>query len=178
MLQRRLKARWCYHTSCHSEMQNQFMQRRPCFFGTKNWLNQYCQVSSRSPVMMFYDVQSSLRGFQRNGSNASLISKDYSKWSDLWVNFFRTSKGAGCCVNPFHISLWASMAARMIASSHTIVAIPHTTDTNFLPPLQMLQQVDISVTTLSLVHVCMFGLLLVWGTCENGSCFRSLCVWL
>ena len=29
----------------------------------------------------------------------------------------------------------------------------HTTDTNFLPPLQMLQQVDISVTTLSLVHV-------------------------
>ena len=52
----------------------------------------------------------------------------------------------------------------------------HTTDTNFLPPLQMLQQVDISVTTLSLVHVCMFGLPLVWGTYENGSCFRSLCV--
>ena len=35
-------------------------------------------VSSRSPVMVFYDGQGSLRGFQRNSSNASLITEDYS----------------------------------------------------------------------------------------------------
>ena len=38
----------------------------------------YCQVSSRSPAMAFCDAQSSLRGFPRDRSKASLKTKDYS----------------------------------------------------------------------------------------------------
>ena len=63
--------------------------------------------------------------------------------STPWANFV-PNKWGRCCVSPFHISLWASLAARMIASSHTVAPIPHALlITNFLPPLQMLQQVDI-----------------------------------
>ena len=41
-------------------MRNQFTQ----FLDDRAKLKRYCQVSSRSPVMAFYDAQSSLRGFQ------------------------------------------------------------------------------------------------------------------
>ena len=66
----------------------------------QNSLSGYCQVSSRSPAMAFYDMHISLRGFPRNCSNASLITKDYSGRSraHLAVStervLFRTSEGA------------------------------------------------------------------------------------
>ena len=66
----------------------------------RNSLSGYCQVSSRSPAMAFYDMHNSLRGFQRNRSNASLITKDYSERSRAHLTVsnervsFRTSEGA------------------------------------------------------------------------------------
>ena len=66
----------------------------------QNSLSGYCQVSSRSPTMAFYDTHSSLRGFPRNHSNASLITKDYSGRSRAHLAVstervsFRTSEGA------------------------------------------------------------------------------------
>ena len=44
----------------------------------RNLLSGYCQVSFRSPAMAFYETHSSLKGFQKNQPNASLIMKDYS----------------------------------------------------------------------------------------------------
>ena len=52
------------------------------------------------PTMAFYDGQNSLRGFPRNRSNASLITKDYSGRSRAHLAVstgrvsFRTSEGA------------------------------------------------------------------------------------
>ena len=46
---------------------------------SKQKLREYYQVSSRLPAMAFYDAQNSLRGFPRNCSNVSLITKDYSE---------------------------------------------------------------------------------------------------
>ena len=57
------------------------------------------QVKARSPAMALDDGQSSLKGFPRNHSNASLIMKDYSRQSRAhlavynWV-LFQTSEGA------------------------------------------------------------------------------------
>ena len=66
----------------------------------------HCQVSSRSPGMAFDDGKSSLRGVPRNHSNASLVTKDYSRQSRALSTervSFQTSNGA---VVLFHISLW------------------------------------------------------------------------
>ena len=43
-----------------------------------NSLSGNCEVSSRLPAMAFHDAQRSPRGFPRNCSNASLVTKDYS----------------------------------------------------------------------------------------------------
>ena len=40
-----------------------------------NLLSGYCEMTSRTPTMAFYDAQSSLRGFPRHYLNASLIRK-------------------------------------------------------------------------------------------------------
>ena len=47
--------------------------------------SRYCQVKARSPAMALDDEQSSLGGFKRNRSNASLIMKDYSEQSRVYL---------------------------------------------------------------------------------------------
>ena len=56
------------HSECEIDFNNGALT-----YLEQNSLSGYCQVSSRSPAMAFYDTHSSLRGFQRNCSNASLI---------------------------------------------------------------------------------------------------------
>ena len=72
------------------------------------------QLSFRSPAMAFYNARSSLRGFPRNGSNASLITKDYSGRSRAHLTVspeqgFVPNKRGRHCENQFHLSLWASI---------------------------------------------------------------------
>ena len=80
----------------------------------------YCQVSSRSTAIVFDDVQSSLGGFPKNHfiCNEGLRrTRTHLAVSTRRV-LFRTSEGTGCAYQ-IHISLWASMAARMMTSSHS-----------------------------------------------------------
>ena len=100
----------------------------------RNSLSRYCQVSSRSPAMAFYDTHSSLRGFHRNCSNASLITKDYSRQSraHLAVStervLFQTSEGAVVKINfTFHYGpLWQPVRLHHSRSANCYPA--HTTN--------------------------------------------------
>ena len=67
----------------------------------QNSLSGYCQVSYRLPTMAFCDVQSSLKGFPRNRSNASLTTKDHSRDLELPypLSKFSPNKGGHHCVN-------------------------------------------------------------------------------
>ena len=54
------------------------LHKQLSFVWKKTCLSGYCQVSSRSTAMAFYDAQSFPRGFPRKHSNTSRIRKSYS----------------------------------------------------------------------------------------------------
>ena len=81
-------------TEAHNEIHKQPLEQ--------NSLSEYCQVSSRSPTMAFYDTQNFSQEFPRKHSYASHIGKSYSSWSRAhltvsteWV-LFETNKSCLC----------------------------------------------------------------------------------
>ena len=60
----------------HSEMCEIDLHHGALMCSEGNSLSGNCEVSSRLPAMAFHDAQSSPRGFPRNCSNASLVTKD------------------------------------------------------------------------------------------------------
>ena len=64
----------------------------------RNSISEYCQVNSRSTAIALCDAQSSLRGFSRKSSKASLVAKDYGRRSSEF------------CSEQARVPLWKSIS--------------------------------------------------------------------
>ena len=124
----------------HSERWNRFTQTALVRL-EQNSLSGYCQVSSRSTAMAFYDAQNFPRGFPRKHSNASRIRKSYSDQSRAhlaasteWVSSQTNERCLCKSISPFTMCLYGSphdyvIHVGLIATTHASLI------TSFQPPL-------------------------------------------